>query len=203
MIVEKVVACHHCDLLMDPPKIIAGEYAHCPRCHHKITRLHHNAINNLFSFAITGLILLILTTQFDLLILNLNGNISGLDLWDGASQLYFGDYKILSVLIILFIFILPILFLAFVVAFILSIKTGIGCAMQTTLLRLIFFMMPWAMVEVFLVAILVSIVKLISIGQLHLDWAFWIYSAFCFCYVKVLSLVDRYQFWHWIDEAHQ
>jgi len=104
MIVEKVVACHHCDLLMDPPRIIAGEYAHCPRCHHKITRLHHNAINNLFSFAITGLILLILTTQFDLLILNLNGNISGLDLWDGASQLYFGDYKILSVLIILCIF---------------------------------------------------------------------------------------------------
>jgi len=75
--------------------------------------------------------------------------------------------------------------------------------MQTTLLRLIFFMMPWAMVEVFLVAILVSVVKLVSIGQLHLDWAFWIYSAFCFCYVKVLSLVDRYQFWHWIDEAHQ
>jgi len=203
MAVEKFVACHHCDLLMEPPKINAGEYARCPRCHHKITRLHHNAINNLFSFAVTALILLLLTTQFNLLILNLNGNISELDLWDGAAQLYFDDYKILSILIIWFIFILPILFLTFIVLFILSIKTGIGLSMQTTLLRLVFSMMPWIMVEVFLVAILVSIVKLVSIGQLSLGWAFWIYTVFCFCYVKVLSLVDRYQFWHWIDEAHQ
>lgn len=203
MTIEEVVACHHCDLLMDSPQINAGEYARCPRCHHKITRFHHNAINSLFSFAVTGLILLLLTTQFDLLILNLNGNISELDLWDGANQLYFDDYKILSILIILFIFVLPILFLTFIVLFILSIKTGIGCGMQTTLLRLVFSMMPWVMVEVFLVAILVSIVKLVSIGQLNVGWAFWIYAVFCFCYVKVLSLVDRYQFWHWIDEAHQ
>lgn len=203
MIDEKVIACHHCDLLMNPPQVNAGEHAHCPRCNHKITRLNYNAINSLFAFAVTGLVLLLLTTQFDLLIINLNGNISELDLWDGANQLYFDDYKVLSILIMLFIFILPMLFLTLIVLFILSIKTGIGLVMQTTMLRLIFSMVPWIMVEVFLVAILVSIVKLISIGQLSLDWAFGIYSVFCFCYVKVLSLVDRYQFWQWIDEAHQ
>jgi len=200
---EQVIACHHCDLLMTPPQIKAGECALCPRCNHKITRLHFNAINNLLSFAATGLILLFLTTQFNLMTFNLAGNISEIDLWHSAINLYFDDFKVLAILVLFFIFLLPAIILLLIVLFILSIKTKIGCGAQTTLLRLIFLLMPWAMVEVFLVGIVVSLVKLVTIAQMHLGLSFWAYVVFCFCYAKVLSLVDRYQFWHWIDEVHK
>lgn len=202
MFSEQVIACHHCDLLMSPPMIEEGECALCPRCNHKITRLYPNAIDNLLSFSVTGLILLFLTMQFDLLTFNLSGNISQIDLWHSAINLYFDDYKVLSVLVLLFIFILPAIILCLIVLFILSIKTGVAGWMQTSFLRLIFALIPWAMVEVFLVGILVSLVKLVTIAQMDLGWSFWAYAVFCFCYAKVLSLVDRYQFWHWIDEAH-
>ena len=202
MIKEDIIACHHCDFLMSSPVIKAGECALCLRCNHKLTRIYPNAINRLFAFSITGLILLFLTTQFDLLTLNLGGNISQLDLFNSANKLYFDDFKILSILVFFFIFLLPVFILLLIVLFIVSIKTSIGKWSQTSLLRLIFLMMPWAMVEVFLVGILVSLVKLITIAQIELGWSFWTYTVFCFFYVKVLSLVDRYQFWHWIDEAH-
>lgn len=200
---EQVIACHHCDLLMTPPQVKAGECALCPRCNHKVTRLHHSNINQLFSYAITGLILLFLTTQFSLMTFNLGGNVSQIDLWQSAINMYFDDYKALAVLVLFFIFVLPALILLLIVLFIASVKTGFGCWAQTTMLRLIFVMMPWAMVEVFLVGILVSLVKLVTIAQMDLGWSFWAYAVFCFCYAKVLSLVDRYQFWHWIDEAHR
>lgn len=199
---EFSIACHHCDFLMTPPTIEEGDCALCHRCNHKITRVDPNAVNRLLAFSMTGLILLFLTTQFDLLTLNLGGNISQLDLFNSANQLYFDDYKILAILVCFFIFILPVMILFFIVLFILSLKTGIGQWSQTSLLRLIFLMMPWAMVEVFLVGILVSLIKLVTIAEVELGLSFWAYAIFCFCYVKVLSLVDRYQFWHWIDEAH-
>jgi paraquat-inducible protein A len=200
---EQVIACHHCDLLMTPPQIKEGECALCPRCNHKITRWHQNAINSLLSFAVTGLILLFLTTQFNLMTFNLSGNISQIDLYNSALNLYFDDYKTLAILVLFFIFLLPVIILSLIVLFILSIKTGAGCWAQTSMLRLIFLLIPWAMVEVFLVAILVSLVKLVTIAKMDLGWSFWAYVIFCFCYAKVLSLVDRYQFWHWINEAHR
>lgn len=199
---KSMIACHHCDFLMSSPAIKTGDCALCQRCNHKLTRLDPNAINRLLAFAITGLIFLFLTTQFDLLTLNLSGHISQLDLFSSANKLYFDDYKILAILVFIFIFILPVMILCFIVLFIFSLKTGVGKWSQTSLLRLIFLMMPWAMVEVFLVGILVSLIKLVAIAQIDLGWSFWTYSVFCFCYVKILTLVDRYQFWSWIDEAH-
>lgn len=200
---ETVIACHHCDLLMTPPIVEEGQCALCPRCNHKITRLHTGAIHQLLAFSLTGLVLLLFTTQFDLLTFNLSGNISQISVWQSAINMYYDDYKVLSVLVLFFIFLLPAVILTLIVLFILSIKTGVACWAQTTLLRSIFALMPWAMVEVFLVGILVSLVKLVTIAQMGLGWSFWSYAIFCFCYAKVLSLVDKYQFWHWIDEAHQ
>ncbi len=199
MSVLQHIACDHCDLLIAAPIIEVGQCALCPRCKHKISRLRPNAFMSLFAYAVTGLVLLVLANLFGLMQFKLAGNVAQITLWQSASELYFDVYKILSILVFLFTIVFPALVLLMIIMFLITIKTGIGKFYMTSLLRLIFTLIPWSMAEVFIVGIIVSLVKLVTIAQMHLGWSFWAYTAFALCYLKVLSLVDRYQFWHWIE----
>ncbi|MDP2561439.1 paraquat-inducible protein A [Psychrobium sp. 1_MG-2023] len=202
VLIMKQIACEHCDLLLQAPKLKQGECAICPRCHHKLSRLRPSAINWLFSYIITGLILLVLSNLFSLMTFNLAGNISEVTLWQSASKLYFEQYKVLSLLVYVFTVVFPGVILLMILLFITTIKLGKQQWYLASLLRLIFALIPWAMAEVFLVGALVSLVKLVTIAKIELGYSFWAYCLFCICYVKVLSLVDKYQFWYWVERCH-
>jgi len=199
MIKTEYVACGHCDLLMDAPKISEGQFAMCPRCGHKISRLRPKLMSQLTAFSLTALILLGLANLFSFITLNLNGNISEITLWQSAFDLYFAQYKYLAVIVFMVITVLPAIVIGLLLFFIAMIKLNIRWQGLSNVLRLIFSLMPWAMAEVFLVGVLVSLVKLVTIAQMDLGWSFWAYALFCLCYAKVLSLLDHYQMWSWLQ----
>jgi len=199
MIRTEYVACGHCDLLLDAPKITEGQFAMCPRCGHKVSRLRNKLMSQLTAFSITALILLGLANTFNFITFNLNGNISEITLWQSALDLYFDQYKYLAVVVFMAITVLPAIVIGLLLFFIAMIKLNLRWQGLSNVLRLIFGLMPWAMAEVFLVGVLVSLVKLVTIAQMGLGWSFWAYGLFCLCYAKVLSLLDRYQMWSWLE----
>jgi len=155
----------------------------------------------LLAYSITGLILLFLSGSFSLMTINLGGNISEITLWQSALNLYFDQYKALSLVVFVLIVVVPAVVVSLVLFFIMMIKFDARPKMLSNVLRLIFGLLPWAMAEVFLVGVLVSLVKLVTISQMELGWSFWAYGLFCLCYAKVLSLLDRYQLWSWLTHG--
>jgi paraquat-inducible protein A len=55
------------------------------------------------------------------------------------------------------------------------------------------------MVEVFIIAVIVSLVKIASLATVVLGISFWAYAAFSICFTLALVTLDRYQCWEMIE----
>jgi len=196
---NKPIACGLCDLVLPTPELVPGQCALCPRCGHKLFRVKDNAIGHLLSYSLTGLILLLLANYFPFMSFSLSGNMMEISLWQAATELYVGYYKLLALVVFFFIVLFPALILSVIICYLLSLRLVGSRIFSSSLVRLIFGLLPWAMAEVFFVGVLVSLIKLITIAEIGLGLSFWSYLLFCLCYAKVLTYIDKYQFWHWLD----
>jgi len=65
--------------------------------------------------------------------------------------------------------------------------------------RLLFWLSPWSMVEVFIIGVLVSLVKIAALASVVLGISFWAYVGFAVCFTASLSSLDRLQIWREIE----
>jgi paraquat-inducible protein A len=72
-----------------------------------------------------------------------------------------------------------------------------------TLARGIFVSQNWAMVEVFIIGVIVSLVKIATMATVSLGLSFWAYVAFSICFTLAISGLDRYQCWERLEHMAQ
>ncbi len=63
------------------------------------------------------------------------------------------------------------------------------------LCRILFKIQPWLMVDVFLIGVLVSLVKISALAHIGLGNSFWAFCLYSVLVVKCVSLVDRTWLW--------
>jgi paraquat-inducible protein A len=69
--------------------------------------------------------------------------------------------------------------------------------------RWLFHFNAWAMVEVFSIAIIVSLVKIASMARVELGWSFWAYLAFSALFLLAFSSLDRLTVWSAVDRLRR
>jgi paraquat-inducible protein A len=67
------------------------------------------------------------------------------------------------------------------------------------LTRLVFHMQAWAMVEVFFIGVLVSLVKIGHMATVVIGISFWGYGAFALCFIASVANLDRLQYWNELE----
>ena len=65
--------------------------------------------------------------------------------------------------------------------------------------RILYSLQEWSMVEVFLIGVVVSLVKLASMASVQLGLSFWAYAAFGVCFTLAMSTLDRFHCWQSIE----
>jgi paraquat-inducible protein A len=65
--------------------------------------------------------------------------------------------------------------------------------------RLLFSLNPWSMVEVFVIGVLVSLVKIGAMATVILGISFWSYVAFALCFIGTFTNLDRFSMWRRIE----
>jgi len=83
------------------------------------------------------------------------------------------DFYIVGIVVSFLIFIFPLLILLIYFAFMLMILTNRGKEQTKELLILLYKLLPWSMVEIYVVSILVALVKLIGYMEIHFGLSFW------------------------------
>jgi paraquat-inducible protein A len=63
-------------------------------------------------------------------------------------------------------------------------------------LRWILMLMPWSMAEIFLIGILVSFVKIVTLADVSFGMSFWAYVIFTVCMTVVMLYPDKRQLWN-------
>ena len=66
---------------------------------------------------------------------------------------------------------------------------------MNTLARGIMLTHSWAVVEVFIIGVIVSLVKIAAMATVTLGISFWAYAGFSICFTLAISSLDRFQCW--------
>lgn len=195
---DETVACHECDLLVRLKPLIAGQKAVCPRCGYTLTCYFENSQEKILALSATSLIFLLFSMPFSFLSFTAQGKERVVTLFESIDYLSFLDFNSFAILMAITTLLIPGLFLSCLIYVLLSLKLHLNPPHLKTVLKLVFKLLNWNMAEIFLVGILVSFIKIVSIGAIELGISFWFYTGFIIFLAAASSYLDKYQVWRWV-----
>lgn len=196
---SREIACHACDLLVDVSGLRDGERASCPRCGHFLTRYRSDANSRVLAYATAALILLVLANAYPFLSFSASGLESVMTLRQTPGALWNYGMPAVAAMVAGFIIVIPGVILVLMLALCLPLSRGRYHPAMVPVARWIFLGQNWAMVEVFIIGVIVSLVKIAAMATVVLGISFWAYTAFTICFTLAVSTLDRYQVWESIE----
>lgn len=194
-----LVACPSCDLVYDVGGLQDGEKASCGRCGDFLTRRRDDAFVKLQSYTIAALVSLMIGCSFPFLSFKSSGLESVMTLPQTAISLYQQGRPDMALLVAGFIIVIPAVVLTLLLALSTCIIRRKYYPWMVPMTRLVFHMQGWAMVEVFFIGVLVSLVKIAHMATVVIGLSFWAYGAFSLLFVFSIASLDRLQYWNELD----
>lgn len=193
---DSTLACHECDLLVSLPELEYGQTASCPRCNHLLTRRFLGAHNKILALSISALIFLLFAIPFPFLSFTSQGKEYVISFTDNMVNMALMDFFSIAILLFFTTLLIPAISLLALIYVLISLRRKRLLPYTNQFLQIVFVLIDWNMAEIFLVAILVSFIKVASLATVILGLSFWSYVFFIICLVASLSLLDRYQIWY-------
>lgn len=156
---ERIAACETCGLVQRVPTLPARSVAKCARCDETLLRRIPNSRARTGALALAALILYVPANAYPILRMDYLGNYSENTIWDGTVALFKSGDIAVAVVVFLASLLFPLLKLLGLFFLVLTAKSVSRQADRTRVHRFISWIGPWAMLDVFLVAVLVSLVK--------------------------------------------
>jgi paraquat-inducible protein A len=188
-------ACHECDWVMLVPPLQPGEQAICPRCKHKLTSLPSEARLQPLVYSLAALIMLICSNLFPFLGMAVKGIHQEMTLYQTATTLLEEQHPALALTVYLFMQILPAICLFLICLIYSRLGQWRGKRLRKRYTLWLFRLIPWCMVEVFLIGVLVSLIKIASLADITLGYSFWAYVLFSLLMLKAFNCIDRDWLW--------
>ncbi len=163
-----LMACPDCGLLHALPDLSAGEKVACSRCGASLYTRHAHGLHATAALSLAALILLAVATMFPLLIFELEGREQPGGILSSAEALWNVGYPILAVLVFFTVLAAPLLKILSTLYVVLPLLAGRPAPATARVFRLLNHLRPWAMVEVFLLGLIVAYVKLSDIATVEI-----------------------------------
>jgi paraquat-inducible protein A len=193
------IACQSCDLLLSVASLKDGETASCSRCGHFLTRKLTDPYGRVISFTIAAIILLVMANSYTFLSFGASGLESVITLRETPGAVWKYGMPFVAIMVAAFIIIIPALILVLLLLLCIPLHEGRNRPWLAAAAKLIFLTQSWSMVEVFIIGVIVSLVKIADIATVELGISFWAYAGFAICFTLAVSSLDRYQCWERIE----
>jgi paraquat-inducible protein A len=168
MVHSDLLCCPSCRLTLRMDGLGRGERAECPRCGATVSEGPHGSLRLTAALAIAALILYVPANIYPILRMHLYGAYSESTVWDGVVSLAETQQYFVAFIVFLASIAIPVLKLAALLFLVLSARFRLGRRLRSRarLYRFIDAVGPWAMLDVFLLAVLVALVKLGQIATI-------------------------------------
>ena len=197
---DSFIACHECDLVHRIKTLPAKGAANCIRCGAVLYKHIPNSWDRTLAFAFAGLILFILANSFPFLGLRIGAQIRETTLITGIYELYVQGMQVIAILVLLTTVLVPFTQMMCLFYILLPLKFG---RLPKRLPRVLLFlqsMQPWNMVEVFMVGILVSVVKLAKMAKIIPGISLYSFLALIFVLSAMAISLDTHRIWQKWEE---
>lgn len=193
------IACPGCDLLLNIATLKHSESASCPRCGNFLTKHREDAYDRVLAFASAALAFLIIANSYSFLSFSASGLESTMTLRQTPGALWDYGLPAVSVLVAAFIIVIPAIILVLMLVLCIPLRQGRHHPWLAPVAKLTFLAQNWAMVEVFIIGVIVSLVKIAAMATVEIGESFWAYVAFAIFFTAAVASLDRYQCWERIE----
>ena len=187
------VLCHMCDQAVRIGELASGMKAACPRCNEVITVAHQNFLDRILVFSVSAIMLMAMSNQFAFITLEVRGLERSITLIHSVKELLAMGQISIAVMLVMVIFVIPSLITGSLLWLTIQVKRKTVTLKSLMLLRLIDGLKFWNMAEIYLLAVLISMVKVMSLADITLGFSFWTFGLLIVMLTAAMLHVDKHQ----------
>lgn len=185
----RLQACHECDLLVDLRHFVSRGRAECPRCDAILAHHKKDSLNRTLALSLTGLLLYFPAILLPVMSFKLLGQTHSNTLINAAFKLAQDDYLWMAFMVALCSLIAPLFILLALFSCCLLTRIRALPQLQILLLKGLYYLKHWGMLDVYMLGLLVAIVKMRDLGDLQMGPGLYAFSA-----LLLLMLLAQFQF---------
>lgn len=197
----ELMACHDCDALFQTRTLRPRESVVCPHCAAKLHTYRPNAVHRAAAYAVSAAALFLVANIFPFIELKAAGQVSRIVLAQSVSALASHGTPWLGAAVGVFILGAPLLMIGGMLYLLLPLLGGRRLPGAIRVCRWVYGTDTWNMIEVFLIGVLVSLLKLGDIATVTLGVSFWAFAGLIVCLTASVSAIDRRDLWDRLEEA--
>jgi paraquat-inducible protein A len=193
---DALTLCDECDLLQRNPPLPRGGSAHCVRCGHLLHKHRPDSVNRTLALALAGLVLFVIANSFPFLSFDMQGQTTQTTLFTGVKDLTEQGKGEVAAVVFFTSILAPGLQLLLLLTVLLPLKlSGRLPPGFPTLFRWFKTLVPWGMMDVFMIGILVSVVKLTDMATIVPGTSLFAFVALIFVLAAAQAALDPDVVW--------
>jgi len=197
--VSDLMACHECDLITRLPQLPRGGRAYCPRCGCLLHRDRPNSIERSLALSLAGLVLFVAAVSFPFLAMKAGGFEQHSNLLTGIRLLWAQDMVLLASVVLLTCVLFPLFSILGLLYILLPLYLNRRLPGAERVFRAVNYLQPWGMMEVFMLGILVSLVKLGHLAEVIPGISLWAFAVLIFVLAAQVAVLDPHQVWERLE----
>ncbi len=158
----QLIICHDCDLLQREIPLKRGCSASCSRCGAELYRNATDSIDRTLAYSLAASVLFVIANVFPIFAIESQGTRRAINLFGAVSSLWDQQMQFIALLVFMTTIFIPALELITMTCLLLPLKFRHIPVGYILILRMMQIVEPWGMIEVLMLGVLVSLVKLTS-----------------------------------------
>ncbi len=198
-----LIACHDCELIQRIPDTPERGTVRCVRCGALLYKRKSDCVDATLALTLAGIVLFVLINAFPFISFRMGGQMEETTLITGIRVFFTQGWWALGLLVLVSTIIAPAIQLIGLLYILLPLRFGRIAPGLPQVMRTLKAFGPWSMIEIFMLGILVSVVKLTRDGELTYGISLYAFMAFTFVLAAILNNFDPHQIWKKWDAARK
>ena len=192
---EILFVCHECDALQVVPAVEPGHDANCLRCKSRLFRSPSGGIDKPLAFLIASMVMFVIANVMPIMTLTIVGVKLSTTI-TGAAYIFYqqGSPELAAIVWLPSVFI-PGVIISGLFYVLFSIRFQMDWRYAKPILVLIGRLLPWGMMDVFMLGILVSIVKLVGLADVVIGTGFYAFAFLVVLYAGTIASLETHTLW--------
>jgi paraquat-inducible protein A len=170
-------ACPVCGLVQDTGEVVEGRAAVCPRCGAEVERRKKDSARRTLCFSLAALAFYVPANALPLAVVYHKGHVSTVTLWSSVHELFKHEQWAVGALVLMTSIVTPAIKLGCLLLLAALARSGRAQAARTRLYGFVELVNPWNMLEVFLLALIVGVVKFGHVADVSPGAGAWAFGA--------------------------
>lgn len=196
---KPLIACRECDLLLREIPLLPGGIACCRCCGAPLYRNSPDSLDRTLALVLAAAVLFLIANVYPILGIEIQGTRNATNLYGAVRALWDQDMRSISFLVFITTILVPAIELSMMIYLLLPLRLQRIPAGIPLILRTLQSIKPWGMVEVFMLGVLVSLVKLTDSSSIIPGVALWSFGGLTLMLAAVAASFNPRDVWSHLE----